>query len=114
MLTFNLKKEWFEKIKTGEKKCEYRLANSYWTKRLLKIFQKYSGIRLENMKNFSIPVDEKCVFCLGYPKKNDKSRRLSAKITRFARYSCGLGTDLNTPEAVFELHFNLIEGKQNV
>ncbi|CDE59261.1 uncharacterized protein BN657_01508 [Fusobacterium sp. CAG:439] len=34
MLTFNLKKEWFEKIKSGEKTHEYRLANNYWNKRL--------------------------------------------------------------------------------
>ena len=36
MLTFNLKKEWFEKIKSGEKTHEYRLYNSYWEKRLCK------------------------------------------------------------------------------
>ena len=38
MLTFNLKKEWFEKIKSGEKTHEYRLQTKYWTKRLSNLF----------------------------------------------------------------------------
>lgn len=29
MLTFNLKKEWFEKIKSGEKTHEYREVKPY-------------------------------------------------------------------------------------
>ncbi|MDE2026696.1 MAG: ASCH domain-containing protein, partial [Patescibacteria group bacterium] len=31
-----LKKEWFDKIKSGEKKIEYRLATPFWEKRLWK------------------------------------------------------------------------------
>ncbi len=34
MLTFNLKKEWFEKIKSGEKTHEYREWSFYWAKRI--------------------------------------------------------------------------------
>lgn len=34
MLTFNLKKEWFKKIKSGEKTHEYREVKPYWDKRL--------------------------------------------------------------------------------
>ena len=30
MLTFNVKKEWFEKIKSGEKTHEYREYKPYW------------------------------------------------------------------------------------
>ena len=33
MLTFNLKKEWFEKIKSGEKTHEYREVKDFWTKK---------------------------------------------------------------------------------
>ena len=36
MLTFNLKKQWFDKIKSGEKTHEYREVKPYWTKRLFK------------------------------------------------------------------------------
>ena len=38
MLTFNLKKEWFEKIKSGEKTHEYRVMNDYWCKRISALF----------------------------------------------------------------------------
>lgn len=34
MLIFPLKKEWYKKIKLGEKTIEYREAKPYWTKRL--------------------------------------------------------------------------------
>ena len=38
MLTFNLKKEWFDKIKSGEKTHEYREVKDYWTDKLVKEF----------------------------------------------------------------------------
>ena len=34
MLTLPIKKKWFDMIKTGEKKEEYREIKPYWTKRL--------------------------------------------------------------------------------
>lgn len=34
MLIFPLKKEWYKKIKNGEKKIEYREVKDYWTKRI--------------------------------------------------------------------------------
>ena len=34
MLIFPLKKEWYEKIKSGEKTVEYREVKDYWTTRL--------------------------------------------------------------------------------
>ena len=37
-LTLVLKKEWFDKIKSGEKTTEYREAKEYWNKRLNKDF----------------------------------------------------------------------------
>jgi ASC-1-like (ASCH) protein len=37
-LTLILKKEWFDKIKNGEKTVEYREAKEYWSKRLNKNF----------------------------------------------------------------------------
>lgn len=35
MLVFPLKKQWFEKIKSGEKSIEYREIKPYWTKRFI-------------------------------------------------------------------------------
>ncbi len=39
-LTLHLKKEWFDKIKSGKKKVEYRECKDYWNKRLNKPFDK--------------------------------------------------------------------------
>lgn len=35
MLTFNLKKQWFNKIKSGEKTHEYRVVKKDWQEREL-------------------------------------------------------------------------------
>lgn len=35
MLVFNLKKEWFKKIKSSEKTHEYRIYCDYWNKRII-------------------------------------------------------------------------------
>jgi len=34
MLIFPLKKQWYEKIKSGEKTIEYREVKPYWSKRI--------------------------------------------------------------------------------
>lgn len=91
MLTFNLKKEWFEKIKSGEKTHEYRLYTPYWEKRLCK-----------RMKDYTI-----CIAC-GYPKKDDKRRRLYAKMTRVSYLKNGQETDLKTDKPVYDIEFELI------
>lgn len=56
ILHLNLKKEYFEAIKSGNKTEEYRLFNDYWKKRLLG--RSYDKILI------------KC----GYPKKDDMSK----------------------------------------
>lgn len=33
-IVFNLKREWFDKIKSGEKTVEYRESKDYWWRRL--------------------------------------------------------------------------------
>ena len=55
-LHLNLKGEYFDQIKAGIKKEEYRLYNSYWEKRL---------------KNKSF---DKIILKRGYPKKDDRSK----------------------------------------
>lgn len=52
MLTLILKKEWFDKIKNGEKTIEYRELNKYWCKRLQK---KYDKIIFKNGYNKNAP-----------------------------------------------------------
>lgn len=59
ILTLNLKREYFEQIKSGIKTEEYRLCTPYWKK------------RLENKKF------ENIIIRLGYPKKEDKEKELN-------------------------------------
>ena len=62
MLILHLKKEWFEKIKAGEKTHEYREVKPYWTNRL--------KLTMEILYDFG----EKCYPCemrLGYPQNTD-------------------------------------------
>jgi len=97
MLTFNLKKEWFEKIKSGEKTHEYREANIYWQKRLwTKIY-----------------IGHTICFACGYPKKDDKEKRLYAKVKDFKMYFSGIKTDLKIDKPVFDIEFELIREVKN-
>lgn len=60
-LIFNLRKEYFDEVKNGRKKFEYRLFNDYWKKRLKdKLFD---GV----------------VIKLGYPKDSEKEKILKFK-----------------------------------
>lgn len=56
ILYLSIKKEYFDKIKSGEKKYEYRLCKPYWATRL--VGRGYDLIQISN----------------GYPKKGDQSR----------------------------------------
>ena len=58
ILHLNLKKEYFDAIKSGEKKEEYRQWTDYWCKRLMN--REYDEIHI------------KC----GYPKKGDMTRTI--------------------------------------
>ena len=57
-LVLNVTREYFDQIKAGTKKHEYRLDTPYWRKRLVgKVY-------------------DRVIMVLGYPKANDMSRRL--------------------------------------
>ena len=58
VLTLPLKGEYFDQIKDGVKKEEYRKCSAFWMKRLW-------------LKSF-----DKIVLTRGYPKKTDTTRRL--------------------------------------
>ena len=81
-LTLSLKKQWFDLIKSGEKKEEYRELNYYWVARLLENERDLSGhflspdgkTFLKVFKHF-----DTLVFTLGYPKAGDTERRLTFK-----------------------------------
>lgn len=87
MLIFPLKKEWYEKIKSGEKTVEYREVKSYWTKRLFP----------------DIPEDlagepRRCYLQFGYTRQ-----RLEAWINKIEIID-GKDTDLHIDKLVYAIH----------
>ena len=58
ILRLSVKKEYFDQMKSGKKKFEYRLIKPYWIARLLG--REYDLIQISN----------------GYPKKGDDSRTI--------------------------------------
>ena len=93
-LTLPLKKKWFDLIKAGIKKEEYREQSEYWIKRLLTCSEKFLDALWDNasvypnsteilnrdLKNlFRIKHFDRLVFTIGYPKSTDAERRLEFK-----------------------------------
>lgn len=99
MLVFNLKKEWFDKIKSGEKTHEYREIKPYWDKRLLKLYH-----FLKTMRIMGRIYTADCVFRLGYTKE-----QLDARIVRITIIN-GKNTDLAIDKDVYDIEFELIKG----
>lgn len=109
MLIFPLKKEWYEKIKSGEKTIEYREVKPYWTRRLQKAEFRGGGGHWDKNKqlwifdNFSAP----CFLRLGYTKK-----RLEAWIKKIEIVD-GKYTDLHIDKPVYAIHLvNVKEGEE--
>jgi len=103
MLIFPLKKQWYEKIKSGEKTIEYREVKPYWTKRLKKEILWGGGsftvigndwIACGNYKN------HRCILRLGYTKQY-----MSAFVTR-VQIVDGKGTDLAIDKPVYAIHLS--------
>lgn len=94
-LTLSLKKQWFDMIKSGEKKEEYRECSEYWISRFVKDFKTMSSFRFEMcfrdgafLTKYLVDDVQDClncldfdrlVFTLGYPKADDTDRRLEFK-----------------------------------
>lgn len=88
-LTLSLKKKWFDMIKSGIKKEEYRDIGDYWFKRFRKLCSNFEycfvgshpGSLTEKivMESCSGLNCDRLVFTLGYPKKGDTSRRIEFK-----------------------------------
>lgn len=107
MLIFPLKKEWYEKIKSGEKTIEYREVKPYWTRRLQKAdfaatdyhwdFQK----RMYIFDKYSAPA----ILQLGYTKE-----RLEAWITKIEIVD-GKDTDLHINKPVYAIHLSEVRRK---
>ena len=93
-LILPLKKKWFDLIKAGIKKEEYRAANEYWATRLVGKgnFAKWDYCGTEEFDLHFLGFEsltwtgdlkflpfDKVVFTLGYPKADDTKRRMVFK-----------------------------------
>ena len=100
MLIFNLKKCWFDKIRSGEKKIEFREIKPFWTSRL-----RNEGCLPKDGKSFVWESDKKsvlpilCLFRNGYTR-----RAISARITKVEIVD-GRTTDLAVNAPVYAIHF---------
>ena len=128
MLIFPLKKEWYYKIKSGEKTIEYREMKPYWSKRIFnevkrelkkcypnsknKIgtlrLQEFLGMAKEDPIVFE-PADLftlQGVFRLGYG-----TEKISAIITKIEIVD-GKNTDLHVCKPVYAIYFYLQKVKK--
>ena len=105
MLIFSLKKEWYEKIKSGEKTIEYREAKPYWTYRIGNELKRQAAFA-EDMELFYAfsrghridIVNIDCVLRLGYTKKY-----MTATIDTIELIN-GKDTDLHIDKPVYAIH----------
>lgn len=111
MLTFPLKKEWYEKIKSGEKMIEYREVKPYWTKRIAttlcrsmfalyspeEVFNKVSATGFKKKFAACYPANA-CLLRLGYTRK-----KLTAYISLIEIID-GKDTDLHIDKPVYAIH----------
>lgn len=128
MLIFTLKKEWYEKIKKGEKTIEYREVKPYWSVRIFNEFkralkkrypnskEKIATLRLQEFLEIAKedpilfePADVftlQGVFRLGYG-----TEKLSAIITKIEIID-GQDTDLAIDKPVFAIYFKLMQWRE--
>lgn len=105
MLIFPLKKQWYEKIKSGEKTIEYREVKPYWEKRFHNellanvVFQE--DMKIITLFDYGIPIDFVMLDCklrFGYT-----NRYMTAKITTI-KIVDGKDTDLHIDKPVYAIH----------
>lgn len=109
MLIFPLKKQWYEKIRSGEKTIEYREVKPYWSKRfyteISAEFEKRFGRKFCSYADFCFPVVKcgedaklKCKLRLGYT-----NTYMTANITKIEIVD-GKDTDLHIDKPVYAIH----------
>ena len=83
-----VKKEWFDKLASGEKTHEYRLAKPYWTSRLVDrqsgLFKVFTAVEIKNGYQKNAPV-------------------IMFEFERTEFLSTGILTDLKTLKPVYDI-----------
>ena len=99
MLTLTLTKEWYVKIRSSEKRIEYREVKPYWTRRLRRHTRDNFDITsIGWFYTFATSLLPQCVLRLGYTK-----RRMTADITMIEVVD-GKDTDLRVDKPVYAIH----------
>jgi len=118
MLIFPLKKEWYEKIKSGEKTIEYREVKPYWSQRiyseLSKEFERRFNRKFCNYVDFTfsaVKCEEdaklKCKLRLGYT-----NQYMTANIKKIMIVD-GKDTDLHIDKPVYAIHLTDVKELEN-
>lgn len=115
MITFNLKKEWYERVRSGEKEVEFREVKPYWTKRLRnELLKNYGSLEDEDLIELVQRFDTKksvlfpfipCEFRLGY-----SGDRILGSVN-FIKIVDGNDTPLAVDKPVYALGFSLRKGE---
>ena len=101
MLIFPLKKEWYEKIKSGEKTIKYREVKPYWTKRLDKPFGKLFSVWNGKLPSYPCEFERDlfpCKLRFGYTDRYMTANIIKVKIID------GKDTDLHIDKPVYAIH----------
>lgn len=104
MLTFILKKEWFEKIERGEKTVEYREIKPYWIKRINNEigWGKINKVRYSDVDFGPCYIEHPCRFRRAYT-----DVYIDAYIKKIEIVS-GINTDLKIDKLVYAITFELL------
>lgn len=117
MLIFPLKKEWYEKIKSGEKTIVYQKVKPIWARRIAttlcrpmfglylpqKVFELVSTIGFDRKFSACYPAN-KCLLRLRFT-----GEKLSAYISSIEVVN-GKDTDLHIDKPVYAIHFTNVGG----
>ena len=110
MITFNLKKQWFDKIKSGEKTHEYREVKPFQEIRVYKVLEDKNFNSILDVAAHRIDYDlttkVPCVFVCGYAAKTNKDKRINGLIKKISLYN-GKYTDLKIDKDVYDFEFEL-------
>lgn len=101
MLIFILKKCWYDKTASGEKKIEYREVKPYWRERLINHFQLDTDEMIEVGDRYIYSEKNPravCILRLGYTKQYMTARITSIEVVN------GKNTDLAINAPVYAIH----------
>lgn len=110
ILHLTLKKEWFDKIASGEKTVEYREAKPFWDSRFLNPGARRNGDELTFDFGFPLREYDYIIFKNGY---GENVPTIKAAFIGLHFLSSGEKTDLKIDAPVYKIEFHVLE-KYNV